>query len=173
MTENNDASFEKVSTSDTPLYGPRRLMLCGFPGGAQPKFEIVLKAVSLQNVPKVWVTDDQADTPLSELLTLADNTGAGISSNLTRAIVVSGISQNELINLMTVCKQAGMKGALWATLTPTSENWRVRQLLAELAAEREALSKKIKKSGHFFVIKASRRMDRKCLGQINCSTKPF
>ncbi len=141
MTEGNDASFEKVSTSDKPLYGPRRLFLCGFPDGAQPKFEIVLNAVSLQNVPKVWVTDDQVDMLLSELLTLADNTGAGISSSLPRAIIVAGISQTELINLMTICKQAGMKGALWATLTPASESWSVQQLLAELAAEREALSK--------------------------------
>ena len=122
MTEANDASFEKVSSSDQALYGPRRLFLCGFPAEAQPKFEIVLKAVSLQNVSKVWVTDDQVDLLLSEMLNLEDNTGAGIASNLPRAIIVAGISQDELINLMTVCKQAGMKGALWATLTSTSES---------------------------------------------------
>jgi hypothetical protein len=142
MTNDTDASFEKVSTSDQALYGRRRLFLCGFPAEAQPKFEIVLKAVNLQNVSKVWVTDDQVNMVLSELLNLEDNTGAGLSSNLPRAIIVAGISQNELINLMTVCKQAGMKGALWATLTPTSESWSIQQLLAELAAEREALSKK-------------------------------
>jgi len=142
MTADNGASFEKVSTSDKPLYGPRRLLLCGFPAEAQPKFEIVLKAVGLQNVPRVWVTAEQGDTLLSELLTLEDNTGAGGSSTLPRAIIVAGISQNELINLMTVCKQAGMRGSLWATLTPTSENWSAQQLLAELAAERQALSKK-------------------------------
>ncbi len=141
MTEPSDTSFEKVSTSDESLYGPRQLFLCGFPAEAQPKFEIVLKAVGLQGVSKVWVTDDQGDMLLSELLKLEDNNGTGLSSNLPRAIIVAGISQNELLNLMTVCKQAGMKNALWATLTPTSESWRVQQLLAELAAEREALSK--------------------------------
>ena len=141
MTEENDASFEKVSTSDKPLYGPRRLFLCGFPADAQPKFDIVLKAVGLLDVPKVWVSDEQANMLLSELLVLADNSDLGISSSLPRAIVVAGISQNELINLMSVCKQAGMKNALWATLTPTSEGWTIRQLLTELEAEREALSK--------------------------------
>jgi len=142
MPEANGASFEKVSTSDQPLYGPRRLFLCGFPAEAQSKFEIVLKAVSLQGVSKIWVTDDQVDMLLSEMVILEDNQGAGLSSKLPRAIIVAGISQNELISLMTVCKQAGMKGALWATLTPTSEGWSVQQLLSELAAEREALSKK-------------------------------
>ena len=142
MTESNDASFEKVSSSDTPLYGPRRLFLCGFPAEAQPKFEIVLKAVGLQNVPKVWVPDNQEDMLLSDLLKLEDNSGAGLSSKLPRAIIVAGISQNELLDLMAICKQAGMKDALWATLTPISANWSVQQLLAELATEREALSKK-------------------------------
>jgi len=142
MTEASDASFEKVSTSDTPLYGPRRLFLCGFPAEAQPKFEIVLKAAGLDGVSKVWVSDDKGDVLLSALLAFEDNNGAGTSSSLPRAIIVAGISQNELLKLMTVCKQAGMKNALWATLTPTSENWRIQQLLDELSAEREALSKK-------------------------------
>jgi hypothetical protein len=35
-----------------------------------------------------------------------------------------------------------MQQALWATLTPTSETWTLEALLAELAAEQQALSKK-------------------------------
>jgi hypothetical protein len=42
---------------------------------------------------------------------------------------------------MTVCKKTGMVNALWATLTPVSESWSIRQLLAELAAERKAMTK--------------------------------
>ena len=137
-----DASFEKVTTSDQLLYGPRKLLLCGFQAEAQPKFETVLAMVSLQDVPKAWVSADQADEVVSALLGLADNSGVGISSKLPRAIVVAGISQNELIKLMTVCKQAGMQHALWATLTPTSETWTIRQLLAELTAERKAMADK-------------------------------
>jgi uncharacterized protein DUF3783 len=136
-----DATFEKVTTSDTPLYGPRKLLLCGFPSGAQPKFEIVLKSVGLGDVPKVWVSDVQGDMVLSALLQLPDSSGESVSSKLPRAIVVAGISQDELIRLMTVCKKAGMMNALWATLTPTSEAWTIQQLLTELAAERKAMTK--------------------------------
>ena len=53
--------------------------------------------------------------------------------------------EKELIALMTVCRKTGMKDSLWATLTPTSETWTLRQLLSELAAEREALSKRKKR----------------------------
>ena len=137
-----DATFEKVTTSDKPLYGPRKLLLCGFSSAAQPKFDTVLDLVGLGNVPKIWVSGDQGDMVLSALLQLPDNSGGSVSSNLPRAIVVAGISQNELISLMTVCKKAGMMNALWATLTPVSENWTVQQLLAELAAERKAMTKK-------------------------------
>ncbi|MDX2445907.1 MAG: DUF3783 domain-containing protein [Desulfobacterales bacterium] len=137
-----DATFEKVTTSDKPLFGPRKLLLCGFPSGAQPKFGAVLEMAGMREVPRIWVSEDQGDMALSALLQLPDNSGESVSSNLPRAIVVAGISQNELINLMTVCKKAGMMNALWATLTPTSENWTIQQLLAELAAERKAMTKK-------------------------------
>lgn len=137
-----DASFEKVTTSDKSLYGPRKLLLCGFPAGAQSKFETVLEMAGLGDVPKIWVSEDQGDMTLAALVQLPDNSGASSSSGLSRAIVVAGISQNELINLMTVCKKAGMMTALWATLTPTSENWTVQQLLVELEAERKAMAKK-------------------------------
>ena len=137
-----DATFEKVTTSDKPLYGPRKLLLCGFPAAAQPKFETVLDMVGLGEVPKIWVPDNQGTMTLSALLQLPDKSGASVSSSLSRAIVVAGISQNELISLMTACKKAGMMNALWATLTPVSESWSIQQLIAELAAERKAMTGK-------------------------------
>ncbi len=136
------AKFEKVGQSDKPLYGPRKLMLCGFPTGAQPKFQAVLGMVGLSAVPKVWVGTDQADQPIIDLLALEDEAGAGSSSAMPRAIVVAGLSENELMRLMTVCKKTGMTNALWATLTPTSEHWTIKQLLAELAAERKEMQKR-------------------------------
>ena len=137
-----NATFEKITTSDKPLYGPRKLLLCGFPAAAQPKFETVLDMVGLLDVPKIWVSDDQGDMTLSALLQLPDNSGASVLSNLPRAIVVAGISQNELVSLMALCKKAGMMNALWATVTPVSENWSIQQLLAVLAAEQKAMTGK-------------------------------
>jgi len=136
------AKFQKVGGSDTRLYGPRKLLLCGFPVGAQPKFEALLEMVGLNSVPKIWVATEQAESVLADLLALQDETGAGASSELPRAIVVAGLTEKELMRLMTVCKKTGMANALWATLTPTSEQWTVIQLLTELAAERKELQKR-------------------------------
>jgi hypothetical protein len=69
-----------------------------------------------------------------------DHSGEGTDSGLPRAVIMAGITQNELLRLMGTCKQAGMQPALWATLTPTSATWPLAALLAELAAERKALA---------------------------------
>ena len=136
------AKFEKVGQTDKPLYGPRKLLLCGFPSGAQPKFKAVLGMIGLTAVPKIWIDTETADRLIADLLKLDDETGAGVSSALPRAIIVCGLTENELMRLITVCKKTGMTNALWATLTPTSEQWTVNQLLAELAAERDAMQKR-------------------------------
>jgi hypothetical protein len=138
----DQAAFEKVSRSDKLLYGPRKLLLCGFGAEAQKKFNSVLGLTGLTDVPRVWVTTPQGGATLAELLALEDGSGAQAASELPRAVIVAGITEAQLIGLMTVCKKSGMQSALWAVLTPVSEQWALAQLLAELAREREALQKK-------------------------------
>ena len=137
----SDASFEKVSRSAKPLYGPRKQLLCGFPPAAHPKFGAVLKMAELTDRPAVWVGSAQADTSLADLLELPDGTGRGETSALPRAINVSGITESELHRVMAFCRKTGMAQTLWAVLTPTSETWTIQELLTELSAEREALAK--------------------------------
>ena len=137
-----DAKFEKVSRTDQSLYGPRKLLLCGFSQSVQPNFNKLLELIGLSEIPKVWVTEHQADIHVGELITLRDNTGFGVSSELPRAIIMAGISQNEMHRLMTGCRQSKMKQTLWATLTPTSETWTIQSLLNELAAEHKAMQQR-------------------------------
>ena len=137
-----DAKFEKVSQTDKPLYGPRKLLLCGFSQNVQPNFNKLLELIGLSEIPKIWVTEDQADIRISELTKLEDSSGWGVSSELPRAIIMAGITQNEMHRLMTGCRKSKMKPTLWATLTPTSETWTIQSLLNELAAEHAAMQKR-------------------------------
>jgi hypothetical protein len=137
-----DAKFEKVSRTDQPLYGPRKLLLCGFSQSVQPNFNKLLELIGLSEIPKVWVTAHQADIQVGELVKLRDNTGFGVSSELPRAIIMAGITQNEMHGLMTGCRKSKMKQTLWATLTPTSETWTIQSLLSELAAEHREMQKR-------------------------------
>ena len=134
--------FEKIQQSDDCLYGPRKLLLCGFTVEAQSKFETLLEMLEIPGLPLVWLSEAVADDKIGELAESPHGTGAGQSSSLPRAIIVGGITQNELHRLMSGCRKAGMKTALWAVLTPTSASWPLKNLLAELAAEREAMAAK-------------------------------
>jgi len=140
MTEKS--TFEKVTRSEKLLYGPRKLMLCGFPAAGQAKFDTVLGLVGISDVPKIWVTAEQAQQTLAEILALPDGSGVGVSSSLPRAVIVSGLTEAQLVSLMNVCRKSGMQPALWACLTPVSETWALQQVLTELAREREAMQRK-------------------------------
>jgi len=138
----SEGGFEKVSPSDKPMYGPRKLLICGFSADIQPHVVKLMEILKLSEIPRIWVTEEHAGSLISEVLALEDNTGWGVSSDLPRAIIMCGLTQNELHLLMSGSREAGMKPPLWATLTPTSENWAVQDLLKELAAEHLAMQQK-------------------------------
>jgi hypothetical protein len=135
------STFEKVTSSQKLLFGPRKLLLCGFGPEAQKKFAGLLDLVGIADVPKIWATTEQGATALSDLMRLPEGSGAGMASSLPRAVVVGGITQAQLISLMNVCRKSGMQPSLWACLTPVSEKWPLEQLLAELAREHAAMQK--------------------------------
>jgi hypothetical protein len=72
MTE---AGFEKISRSDDALYGPRKLLLCGFPAGAQSTFATLLEMVGIRNIGLVWATADQSSRTLAALMDEPDGFG--------------------------------------------------------------------------------------------------
>jgi Domain of unknown function (DUF3783) len=137
------SSFAKIEHSDRKLYGPRKLLLCGFSSQTQQTFKALLHMLGIDNLPLVWVNSDR---PIADLLQLDHDTGSGLDSAMDRALIVAGIAEKELHQLMAGCREAGMQKAFWAALTPTSETWTIGRLLDELKAEQKALSKRNTKS---------------------------
>lgn len=135
-------SFEKIQNSDKCLYGPRKLLLTGFAADVQTKFKTLLQMLGFSDVALVWASENQLETIIDDLVQLPDGSGNGRSSSLPRAVIVGGITEKELHSLISGCREAGMKQALWATMTPISVTWRLQQLLSELVAEHAALSSK-------------------------------
>ena len=135
----NDSGFEKITLSERRLYGPRKLLLCGFQPDSREKFITLLKLLNLSDIPVVWIHTEQVRDKLGDAVQLPNGTGLDCQSELPRAIIVCGVTEKELHHLMDGSRQAGMKSALWAVLTPTSEQWRIADLLNELEAERAAI----------------------------------
>jgi hypothetical protein len=137
-----EAKFEKITHSDTLLYGPPKLLLCGFPKSAQSKFKSLIAAAGLAGISVLWAAKEHQTEVLSDLVNLPDGAGLGASSDLPRAVIVSGIQEKQLHGLMTLCRKTGLHKVLWAVLTPVSEKWTLQALLSELQAERRAMQRR-------------------------------
>lgn len=140
-----DESFKKVDDKVEKMYGPRKLLLCGFSSDERKSFLSLLRQESFENMPVVIVSNELSDKTLKTILELPENIGAMQASDMEKAVIMSGFMQRELHLLISSYRQSGLPRPLWATLTPVSENWTVSMLLKELAAEREAIQQARKK----------------------------
>lgn len=57
------------------------------------------------------------------------------------ALILYGLAEPALDSLLAALRAAGVKLPLKAVVTPTNQKWPLCELLAELAAERQALEK--------------------------------
>jgi hypothetical protein len=135
-------TFSKVKATDDRMYGPRGLVVCGYPPEEHGPLDGFLERFGGADLPVVFATKEIAAQTLGEILSLPNRSGKGEPSNLRRAMVLSGFTQKELHTLlMGAYRQGGLPDQLWATLTPISENWSLTDLLEELARESEAMKK--------------------------------
>ena len=133
-------TFSKVEKSEKRMFGPQVLIVCGYLTSEQSSLLALLEQNDLTERPIIFVTGIDMDKVLKEVIALPDRSGLGEHSNMRRAIIMSGFTQNELHKLMSAYRNSGLPAQLWATLTPVSENWTIKELLEELAAEREAMN---------------------------------
>ncbi|MFZ5564011.1 MAG: DUF3783 domain-containing protein [Thermodesulfobacteriota bacterium] len=135
----NAATFQKVGASARPMYGPRAMLICGFAPAEQDKITGLVKNMGIPQLPAIFAAPADGTIRLGDLLARPDQSGKGAASTLARAIILSGITESELHRILGAYRQSGLPRPLWATLTPTSENWPLSELLAELDAERRAM----------------------------------
>ena len=136
--------FKKVEKSGKKMYGPRKLLVCGYSEQEQLAFLLLLKENGLGAFPVIFATDGDLRKTLKEVLDSDDRQGQGEVFDMKRAVIMSGFTEKELHTLMAAYRGSKFPAQLWATLTPVSENWSVADLLDELAAEAEAIKKQRK-----------------------------
>jgi hypothetical protein len=140
-------SFTKVSRTEDRLYGPRKLLISGFALAERSVFLEIMKLAEIENVPTVWVASEQVDHIIKDLFALSDMSGLKSESKLIRAVIMGGITQKELHQLMGTYRKNGMSPVLWAVLTPISETWALKMLLEELESERCKMREKMASKG--------------------------
>jgi hypothetical protein len=135
------AEFTKIDRSDKRMYGPRGLLVCGYPLEERESFLEFVKN-TLDEITVIFGVNTDINSTLGEIFNHDHKAGMTDPSDLPRAVIMSGLSQNELHGLMGAYRSEGFVKQLWATLTPVSENWTLKSLLIELLNEAEAMRKK-------------------------------
>lgn len=81
---------------------------------------------------------------MSELFALEHKRNMGEESRMPRAIIMGGITEKELHQIMGAWRELGLPAQLWAVLTPISEEWTLRQLITELQREKKEMDSRRK-----------------------------
>jgi hypothetical protein len=133
------AKFKKVGHSKKRMYGPRALLICGYPAEEHNPFLEMLEKIGLAGVPVIFATSRDLESAVGDLLTSENKVGVKETSPTQRAVIMSGLTQKELHTLMDVYRKAAFPSQLWASLTPVSEHWPLGTLLEELDAESKSI----------------------------------
>lgn len=132
-------SFTKVAKSEKQMYGPKGLLVCGYPREERADFIKLADKAGLEGIRVVFATSRDLGTSIGNIISCKSKTGLEGESNMPRAVVMSGLTQNELHRLMAAYRKARRSRQIWATLTPFSEKWHLEHLLKELQAEERAI----------------------------------
>ncbi|OQX24254.1 MAG: hypothetical protein BWK80_21795 [Desulfobacteraceae bacterium IS3] len=136
----SQGSFEKVGTSSERMYGTRKIALCGYAISEHRVFIQMLESNKLTPLPLVFAEDAELEKSLGDIMALPDQYGIGKDSHIPRAVILSGITEEELHIIMKAYRGLGLPKPLWAVLTPVSESWTLNELLEELTSESKALN---------------------------------
>jgi hypothetical protein len=140
-------SLKVVGESKKRMYGPRGILVCGFSSEERKSILKMLSDKKFKNLPVVYTANNDRTELMKDIITRAHKTGLEDECKLEneckldRAIIMSGLTEKEFHRTMTNYKKLKMVKPLWASLTPTSENWTVEKLISELNSEKLHLEK--------------------------------
>lgn len=134
-------SLKVVGESQKRMYGPRGILVCGFSADERKTIVKMFSDKKFKKLPVLFTTPDDQNTLMKEMIIRAHQSGMEGECKLDPAIIMSGLTEKELHRTMSTYKKLKMTKPLWATLTPTSENWTVTALISELNSERLHLEK--------------------------------
>ena len=118
----SDGTFTRVEKSSETMYGPRGILACGYSKEEQTTFLSVLEEIRMKDIPVKFPVDDDGSKSLKTILEETE-TEKSDTSSLRRAVIMSGLTQEELHNLIASHGKSSLPRPLWASLTPISESW--------------------------------------------------
>ncbi len=134
--------FSRIDRSEKRMHGMRGLLVCGYPEEERDTFINFISTLDMEALPVIFSVNTDIEKGVGELLTLKHKEGIIGPSDMPRAVIMSGLSHDELHRLMDAYRGAGFVSQIWATITPHNETWTLKALLIELLAEARAMQKR-------------------------------
>lgn len=138
----SDGTLRPLEMNDTPLYGPKGLLVCGLDEDQASQLEHLIKAMNWQEVPIAYAGIVDINTPVKELFeTKPQNQGpmGGV------AVIMGGLTGKQLHQIMAAWRVVELPPCLWATLQEESSAWPLASLLKHLATEHQQMMEARKK----------------------------
>ena len=95
MTE--ESTFQPLGETDRELHGTSALIVCGFAATEQDELVDLTRVLGLRTVPIIFIVRGDGSKTLRELALLPDLTGQGGEIPVPRAVIMSGLTEKQLI----------------------------------------------------------------------------
>ena len=96
----SDGEFQKIQESDERMYGPKGILVCGYPPPEHRFFGMFIDKAGFSDRPIIFPTNEDAGRTLKELLGLTTGSGMGEPADLPRAVIMFSLS---LYSFVPVC----------------------------------------------------------------------
>ncbi len=123
------------------MYGPRKILACGYTEQEQHQLMELTGQQHFEKLPIIFARKADLKKTLAEILKSVTDSELVPELQLPKTMILSGLFEKELHEIISAYKNQQLPPALWATLTPVSETWTLKNLIRELLAERQAMSK--------------------------------
>ena len=130
-------TMRPMELDETPLYGPRGLLVCGLEDSLAEQFLSLLGALGWDDIPVSFAGRNDLNTPVGQFFEEPTDNREDLGGF---AVIMAGITGSQLQQLMKSWRESTLPRTLWATLTETSETWPLLTLLRHLAEEQKEMA---------------------------------
>ncbi len=132
--------MKKLNDTDKKLFGDYALLVSGFEEFEQESILLTSKEHNAL-LKVVFAKQEDSKSSLQEIFSKDDKYGYKNTLYPKRALIMSGFLEKEIAEFMKKIYSLRLVSNLWAVLTPTSQNWKLSELLEELEKEDRELKK--------------------------------
>lgn len=133
-------SFQKINKEDTTTQQGRECILVyGFGAKDYSKLKNYCMMMGIRDL--IQVDKDMLNEKVQNILEDEIKKSECNEAPGDKAIIINAFSGQKLHTFLGNFKRTGLRRPLIATVTPTSLNWTVLELVSELQKEREAIAK--------------------------------